>query len=342
MSATSFPILLVGRAQQMSMEQMYVRAFQANGCREVELLDIEADRPAWSQNRLANRLLPGAGHAWAGQRLLTHLRGCNDRYRWIIVFKGMEFSRHVLEECRKLSPSALWLNINPDDPYNVAVRGASNSNVLESLSFFDAYCIWSRSIADRLRADGCNRVIYLPFGYDETCHVPYEGPSQADPARILFFGAWDREREAVLAQLTGYNVIIHGGRWERAGRAFPFRNSLSRQYVFGSAMAPIIASSAICLNLLRPQNRGAHNMRTFEIPAMGGLMLTGRTKEQHAFFPENEACYMYADVVELKTKIKYILANKQEADRVRARGIGLVREHSLTNRAQSILRDLAC
>ena len=61
-------------------------------------------------------------------------------------------------------------------------------------------------------------------------------------------------------------------------------------------------------------------MRTFEIPAMGGLMLTSRTAEQQEFFPENEACYMYADVAELKEKIEYILANKQEADRVRSSG----------------------
>jgi spore maturation protein CgeB len=341
MSSTSFPILLVGRAQQMSMEQMYLRAFQANGCREVNLLDIEADRPAWSRNRLVNRFLPRAGHAWASQRLLTHLRGCNDRYRWIIIFKGMEYSRHVLEECRKLAPAALWINVNPDDPYNVAARGASNSNVLESLSFFDAYCIWSRSIADRLRADGCNRVIYLPFGYDETYHVPHEGPSRTDPALILFFGTWDKEREAILARLARYNVSIHGAGWERAARGFPLIGRASGQYAFGPTVAPIIASSAICLNLLRQQNRGAHNMRTFEIPAMGGLMLTNRTAQQHEFFPENEACYMYADIAELKSKIEYILTNKQDADRVRARGMELVREHSLTNRAQFILRELA-
>ena len=82
-------------------------------------------------------------------------------------------------------------------------------------------------------------------------------------------------------------------------------------------------------------------MRTFEIPAMGGLMLTNRTAEQHEFFPENEACYMFADIGELKTKLEYILANKQEADRVRARGMELVREHSLTNRVQYILEELA-
>ena len=200
---------------------MYLRAFRANGCREVDLLDVEADRPAWSRNRLVNRFLPGIGHAWASRRLLTHLRGCHDRYRWIVVFKGMQFSRHVLEECRRLAPTALWINVNPDDPYNLVSRAASNSNIIESLSFFDAYCIWSHPIADRLRADGCNRVIYLPFGYDTTYHAPHEPRQQAAPACISFIGSWDKEREAVLTRLAGYNVSIHGNSWERAARAFP-------------------------------------------------------------------------------------------------------------------------
>ena len=50
-------------------------------------------------------------------------------------------------------------------------------------------------------------------------------------------------------------------------------------------------------------------MKTFEIPAMGGLMTTKRTKEQEYFFPENEACLMYQDLNELKTKIRKVLKN---------------------------------
>ena len=60
MSSASFPILLVGLAQRTSLEQMYLRAFRANGCREVDLLDVEANRPAWSRNRVVNRFLPGS------------------------------------------------------------------------------------------------------------------------------------------------------------------------------------------------------------------------------------------------------------------------------------------
>ena len=37
---------------------------------------------------------------------------------------------------------------------------------------------------------------------------------------------------------------------------------------------------AIALNILRDPNLSSHNMKTFEIPAFNGLMLTTRSKEQ--------------------------------------------------------------
>ena len=102
-----------------------------------------------------------------------------------------------------------------------------------------------------------------------------------------------------------------------------------------------MASSTVCLNPMRAQNKGAHNMRTFEIPAMGGLMLTSRSEEQQAFFPENEACYMYGDIEDLKKKIEYIIRNKQEDKQVRARGMELVAEHSYNNRVLLLLKEMA-
>jgi len=172
--------------------------------------------------------------------------------------------------------------------------------------------------------------------------MPQKLLSQSDIAVISFVGSWDKARESLLAQLTGISVEvkIYGNGWRRAARSFPYRSSISHGSIFGQELAAIIASSDICPNPLRDQNKGSHNMRTFEIPAMGGLMLTTRTSEQHTFFPENEACYMYTDIVELKKKIEYILANKEEADQVRARGIELINGHSYTNRARYLLKEL--
>ena len=343
MSSATPSILLVGSPVQTSIEQMYYRAFQANGYRNIDLLDVEANLGPWLRNRLMNRFIPGLGNNRASQELVTHLRSSNDKYTYIILFKGMQFTRQVLDDCRRLAPSALWLNINPDDPYNKVSRAATNLNVVESLSFFDAYFIWSLSIAEKLREGGCNKVIYLPFGYDEMFHVPNKISIQNYSTGLAFIGSWDKEREYLLTQLAGINVDvkIYGNGWGGAARSFPFRSSISPGSVFGQDMAAIMASSAVCLNPLRAQNKGAHNMRTFETPAMGGLMLTSRTEAQQGFFPENEACYMYGDIEELKKKIEYIIRNKQEAKQVRARGMELVAKHRYTNRVRYLLKEMA-
>lgn len=49
---------------------------------------------------------------------------------------------------------------------------------------------------------------------------------------------------------------------------------------------------------------------------------------------------MYGDVADLKGKVGYILANRREADRIRACGTELVKEHSYTNRARYLLKEL--
>lgn len=344
MSSENPSILLVGSPVQTSIERMYYRAFHSNGYSNIDLLDVEANLKPWFRNRLMNRFLPGLGNSRASLNLVHHLKNSNDKYTHIILFKGMQFTRQVLDDCRRLAPSAFWLNINPDDPYNKVSRAATNLNVVESLSFFDFYFIWSHSIAEKLQEDGCNKVIYLPFGYDEVYHVPNKISIQNSPKGVAFIGSWDKEREDLLTQLAGLNVNvkIYGNGWSGAAHSFPFRSSISPGSVFGQDMSAIMASAAVCLNPLRAQNKGAHNMRTFETPAMGGLMLTSRTEEQQGFFPENEACYMYGDIEELKKKIEYIIRNKQEAKQVRARGMELVAEHSYTKRVRYLLEEMAC
>ncbi len=52
MSLSSDRILLVGSPVQTSIEQMYFRAFQANGYNRVDLLDVEAGLPSMFRTKL--------------------------------------------------------------------------------------------------------------------------------------------------------------------------------------------------------------------------------------------------------------------------------------------------
>ena len=59
------------------------------------------------------------------------------------------------------------------------------------------------------------------------------------------------------------------------------------------------------MNVLRLQNKGSHNMRTFEIPASGGFMLQERSNEVLEFFEEGKEIECFSSVKELKDKINF-------------------------------------
>lgn len=108
--------------------------------------------------------------------------------------------------------------------------------------------------------------------------------------------------------------------------------------VFGKNLISVIAKSYASINILRKQNLTSHNMKTFEIPAMGGLLVTTRTKEQNFFFPENKASIMFKNAKELEKKISFLKNNKKIAKSIRRRGFLLSHKHSYKNRAKYLFK----
>lgn len=80
-------------------------------------------------------------------------------------------------------------------------------------------------------------------------------------------------------------------------------------------------------------------MRTFEVPAMGGLMITTRSAEQNVFFPEGEGCLMYADRDELRATVQSLLDATTDAPGIKRRGLELARSHSYLARAEQLLQE---
>jgi hypothetical protein len=203
------------------------------------------------------------------------------------------------------------------------------------------YCTWSRTLLGRLSREGCRRTALLPFGYDSDHHVAPPDFVVGQSATVSFVGAWDPQREALLTGLADYPLRIYGNGWDRAPRRSPLWPRITPKNIYREELVAVIAGSAVSLNILRSQNMGSHNMRTFEIPAMGGLMLTTRTEEQQRYFPEDEACLMYAGLDELRAKLDCVLRDAELAQRIRHKGAELVRGNSYDERAKLLLEQLA-
>jgi spore maturation protein CgeB len=105
------------------------------------------------------------------------------------------------------------------------------------------------------------------------------------------------------------------------------------------AMARVFQAADIVMNFIRPQNGQAHNMRTFEAPAIGAFMLATRTREQLGWLAEGEAAAYFADAEEMRDKVAYYVHRPEERERIAAEGHRRITtgKHTYTERIRQLM-----
>ncbi|MEP6725613.1 MAG: glycosyltransferase, partial [Bacteroidota bacterium] len=74
------------------------------------------------------------------------------------------------------------------------------------------------------------------------------------------------------------------------------------------------------LNLMRIHNPTSHNMRSFEIPAVGGIGLFPDTIDHRAYFSIGEELFLYKNENEcVQTAEKLLVLSRIAADEIRKR-----------------------
>ena len=156
------------------------------------------------------------------------------------------------------------------------------------------------------------KFIYLPFGFDSLSIPKLDKVSKKKREKeINFIGTFDKNRLNIL-EFINIKKKIYGGNWIKLNKT-KIKNVFFGPHIYRKDIFKLMNRSAISLNILRKQNYSAHNMRTFEIPANNGLMLTTRSNEQNKFFKENKACFMFSTKKELKKKIKFIFTKSKKS-----------------------------
>ena len=245
----------------------------------------------------------------------------------LIIFKGIELNSSIFNIFREKKINLI--NIYTDDPFNFSSSATSSINVINNIRNFNLFCIWSKNLKNKLENKfKTKNFYYLPFGFSKKKHKALS--NKIIRKKISFVGSFDEFRLNILSQLKN-RIDIYGNAWPTN-----IKHQISK-FVKNQKFSTIINKSEISLNILKKQNLNSHNMRTFEIPAMNGLMLTTRSKEQNKYFPENKACYMYGNIKELNYKINFILNNPKAALKVRKTGYKLSKKHSYENRLKILI-----
>lgn len=323
-------ILLVGRFLPERLDLSYQRAFRKLGC-EVICFDMGD----------VNKFLRFCWEAIVNKKI----RHVLDTFKpdLLLVMKGIYLWPRTLKEIEEVKKQLIFC-FNTDNPFNLSSYVISNNNILDSIPYYDCYFTWSKLLIEPLLKIGAKKVEYLPFGFDSNLHHPIDVSCDEKKLYgndIVFVGNWDKEREYWLKKLEDFDLGIWGRHyWNTRCKDKKLRRAWHRKAMYGRDMSKVLNASRISLNILRIQNKGSHNMRTFELPACGAFVLAERTQEAKEFFEEGKEAVYFSNPKELKEKAGYYLSHEQERKNISQAGYQrcLNSGYSYLDRAKRILK----
>lgn len=238
----------------------------------------------------------------------------------VLIGKGAYFAPATLAAVRAATGASM-INWATDDPFNPA---SSTRDLVESIALYDLYVCTKRAIMDDVRRAGCANVAYVRFGYKPQVHFP-EAPANDDEARrfesdVTFIGGGDDDRapyfETLVGAIPGLRLHLHGGYWNRYPKLHPYwrGNATGRDFRLA------VGGAKIAVNLVRRANRDDHVMRTFEIPACGGFMLTERSATHDELFSADNEAVFFNSPDELVAKVRIYLGRDEDRARIAAAG----------------------
>lgn len=258
----------------------------------------------------------------------------------VIVIKGMHIHPDMLS---RLGGRGVFLvNYNPDHPLKFETKASGNQNILKALQYYHLVFTYSPVIKDALEATGNSfKTAVLPFGYQPSPYTENNLNDVEIVRRVCFAGTGDKDRAILISKLLKHKIPVdvygHGyHRWLKKGEKF--LNLYSG--VFGNMYFQNLQSHAVSLNLYRQQNKGSHNMRSFEIPSVGGLQLVEYSAQMSGFFEDQKEVFMYRDDHELIKSIHMLLNTSDQEIRelkMGAREKAIQAKYSYADRAKEMV-----
>lgn len=268
----------------------------------------------------------------------------------VLIFKGMEISKWSLRQIG--SRGIKLVNFNFDHPFYHFSRGTGNRFVKEAIPFYDLHISYSQLIAEQLHEKYDVRTEWIPFGFHltESQYVEVLDEARTEIRRLCFVGNPDGHRVEWLGKLIadGCPIDLYGFGWERHfEESTLLKIHASRKansfWADPTEFWKVLRQYRVQLNFFRPHNEGAHNLRTFEVPAVGGILLTPASREQELFFDPGSEIFFYSDYETLLEKCKWLLDQREDVIktvRQRARAKSVAADYSYRRRTLDILASL--
>jgi hypothetical protein len=258
------------------------------------------------------------------------------------VFKGFELFPETIDKLSKMG--CFLANYNPDHPFIRTSIMHGGKNIPDSIPLYNLHFAYSQNLVENIISEFNQKCVWLPFGFEVDVNQYQQINSIKERLKLCFIGTPDRERSKWLVQLAkrGFEIDIFS-------LTYPYENQLRKEK--GISLNPVVTGITfwenvrkyrVQLNFLREHNKGSHNQRTFEVPGVGGILLTEFSAEQSHFFEDNREIFMFKDFEDLVTKAQGIL-NMSNIDiidvRNKCRDKSILNGYNYESRTKTVIKE---
>lgn len=252
----------------------------------------------------------------------------------LILFTN--FNEEVLLKRFKEQNSALLFCLYSDGP--LVAPGLHHSSFGLVTQHYDCIFTFARTHLPIFYLSGARRVEVLPLAHDPEIHHPValsDGEYHYYESPVGYVGTYQLEfYEYWFKALVPFGLKIWGNQWNHLPLSSPLRGCWKG---YAPSLAKVCGGSSIMFNFIRADHGCAHSMKTFEIPACRGFVITNRTDEQLEFFEEDECAVYFSTVEELIDKVKFYLERRALRLKILEAAWKRVQEYTYLHRIEKIL-----
>jgi spore maturation protein CgeB len=256
----------------------------------------------------------------------------------IFIIRGSDFSSQTLIKIKnenKVKLVCWWMEGSSDIEKSA-----------EKAPYYDFYFINSRYAVKEHVKQGIKNCFYLPLGADLEFHKKITFSNNVDnryKCNIGFVGAWDQNRQNLLQNLTDFdNASILGPKWRKKNfKNKKMLNIIKGEGLYNEDIVNFFNTTKINININLRQNHNipsGANLRTFEVTACGGFLLTDFVEELPELFRIPNEIEVFNAKDEFIDKIKYYLKNDSVREKIAENGFRrVIADHTYEIRMKQLL-----
>ncbi len=263
----------------------------------------------------------------------------------IIVLKGLLIDGECIE---RLRDDGIWVVLINHDDFFSQFKYNTSPTLIKALPYYNYIFCTKEVNVDEVKKYNKAAEMFL-FAFYPRIHYPPNHNSEDESmwsSDVVFVGNAYQQRIKQLEYLvTNINhpirLKIYGLNWERMlSSGSPLWKHIQKRALMPAEMQKAIYYAKVSLGFLCKENRDDYTQRSFEIPAIGGLLLAERTNRHKKLYKEDSEAVFFDsnDFEELLNKLRLLLDDDKKRKSIAKNGHQKVwsSNHTYKNRLDRI------